>query len=397
MVIRKRDGSLTNAEKPIVKAMLNKGWRNQDIQALLNVGRKATVNSGRITEVKQDASITPASDEEVEQFVVKKRAYDQRTGLNSFDDERLIRARESMIVAVQIFNSPTVLFKTQVFAVLANIAWTYLLHEYYMRKLGSIAGTDGKTWALSFMLQRDDCPLTNGMKRNLTALKEIRDAVEHSVLGKGDSKWLSLFQACCLNFDRKITELFGEALSLQGELSFALQFAKLNLTQISEMQKHEIPSHIDALDARLRAGLTEEQLADLDYQFKVIYTFDSASKSEAHVQFVLPSSAEGKEISNILIKYKPADETHPYKPNAVCKEVAKRAGKTFTTHNHTQAWHLHKVRPGSGAKHPEKTNKEFCVFHPAHGDYTYSEKWVERLVAEVGDQAKWQAIRNQKI
>jgi len=83
MAVRNRDGSLTADEKPVVKALLKRGCRNQDIQALLNVGRKATVNSARITEVKQSAEIAPASDEVVEHFIAKKKAFDPRTGIVS--------------------------------------------------------------------------------------------------------------------------------------------------------------------------------------------------------------------------------------------------------------------------------------------------------------------------
>ncbi|OAN48448.1 hypothetical protein A6A04_20155 [Paramagnetospirillum marisnigri] len=372
MVVRKKDGSLTADEKPVVKALLNRGMRNQDIQALLNVGRKATVNSARITEVKKSDQIAPAPDDAVEHFIARKRAFDPKTGLNAFEDERLVRAREAMMVAVQVFNSPTVIFKTEVFAILANVAWTYLLHEHYLRTIGTIIGDDGKTWPLSFMLKRDDCPLTKGMKRNLNALKDIRDTVEHNILGKADDKWLSLFQACCLNFDRKIRELFGNALSLQGELAFALQFSKLNLEQVAELQRHDIPEHIEALDARLREGMTEEELTDLDYQFRVIYTLDNASKSQSHFQFIQPDSAEGKEITNILVKFRPADETHPYKHKAVWEEVSRRSGRNFNSRHHNQAWRLHGIRPRPGDAAPEKTNKKYCVYHPAHKDYTWA-------------------------
>ena len=100
----------------------------------MNRGRKATVNSARITEVKQNARIKQGTDDEVEFFIAKKKAWDSKTGLNLFDDERLIRAREAICLAVQVFNSPTTNFKTEVFAVIANIAWTYLMHEHYERK-----------------------------------------------------------------------------------------------------------------------------------------------------------------------------------------------------------------------------------------------------------------------
>ena len=39
-----------------------------------------------------------------------------------------------MILAAQIFNSAALDFKEEVFSLLANVAWTYLLHEYYDRR-----------------------------------------------------------------------------------------------------------------------------------------------------------------------------------------------------------------------------------------------------------------------
>jgi len=44
---RKREGGLTGEEKRIVKALLSTGARNQDIQALVNTGRGATINGAR--------------------------------------------------------------------------------------------------------------------------------------------------------------------------------------------------------------------------------------------------------------------------------------------------------------------------------------------------------------
>ena len=95
MPVRKKAGALTAEEKPIVKALLARKWRNQDIQDLLNRGRAATVNSARITEVMQ-SNVKVAGDDEVVFFIAKKKAWDSKTGLNLFDDERLLRARVSI-------------------------------------------------------------------------------------------------------------------------------------------------------------------------------------------------------------------------------------------------------------------------------------------------------------
>jgi hypothetical protein len=396
MSVRKKEGALTAEEKRVVKALILRGWRHQDIQALVNIGRVATINSGRISEMKQDKHVTPAADDQVAFYQLRKNSYDPSTKLNLFDDERLIRAREAMCLAVQLFNSPAYRFKTEVFAVLANIAWTYLLHEHYVRKKVKIVNDDGNSLALSQMLKRQDCPLSKGIKNNLESLKKIRDAVEHQLLARADARWLPLFQACCLNFDKSLCELFGSELSLQNELGLSLQFAKLDFDQVVTLQKYEIPARVEALDAQMNNALSDEERADLEYQFRVIYTFDSASKSRAHVHFVHPGSEEADQIRNVLVKHKLADEVYPYKPNVVAKSVAEKTGVKFTSNDHVRAWKLFKARPSLNAKQPGNTNQEYCVYHAAHKDYTYSQAWVEFLVEQVkadGGLAKIRAIK----
>lgn len=394
---KKKDVSLTDDEKRIVKALLTKGWRNQDIQALINTGRKATINSGRITGVKKNSDQEVASDDEVAFFQIRKRSYDPQTGLNKYEDERLVRAREAMILAVQSFNSAGLNFKTEVFTVLANIAWTYLLHEYYERRGVPIVGEDGRSWLLSQMIAKEDCPLADDVKSNLRAIKILRDKVEHLILGRADLRWSAIFQACCLNFDKAICELFGDQLTLSSELSIALQFAKIDIEQLEIVAKYEVPAEIAAIDALITDGMTEDQLNSVEFQFRVIYTLDAASKTRTHFQFVNPDSAEGKKIHNVLSKKVPADELYPYKPRVVEAQVRKKSGQAFTSNDHTKAWRLFKVRPRKGNAQPSNTDRRYCIYHPAHKDYTYSEAWVDRLVEEVADADGLAAIKAVKL
>jgi hypothetical protein len=136
--------SLTVQEKRVVKALLNTGERNQDIHVLINTGRVPSVNFGRISDTKKH-DIEPASDSDVSRFKFERSMIDLRTGLSPFWDERLVKSREAMLLAVQIFNMPLLRFKVEVFSVLVNISWTYLLHEYYDRQKVEIVGCDGNS------------------------------------------------------------------------------------------------------------------------------------------------------------------------------------------------------------------------------------------------------------
>lgn len=389
LVIKKREGALSAYEKTIVKGLLSKNWRNQDIQALVNIRRIATINSARITEVKQNKAIKPASNDDIDFYLVKKKNYDPQTGLNFYDDERLIRARESMILAVQIYNSPSMKFKTEVFSVLVNIAWTYLLHEHHEQKGVAIMQKDGRSLLLSQMLKRKDCPLSKSIIDNLNSIKTIRDAVEHTLFRKADLKWLSIFQACCLNFEKTIVELFGPDTTLKNDLSFSLQFSKLDFDQITELQKYDLPANIDALDAQLEDSISEESLSSLEYKFRVVYTFENSTKSKSHIKFLLPDDEGADEIQNVLVKHEISDKLWPHKASLVAKLVAEETGKKFSSHNHTQAWKKFKSRPATNAKNPEETNKDYCHYHTTHKDYTYSKKWVDFLVKTVSDEQKY--------
>jgi len=143
--------------------------------------------------------------------------------------------------------------------------------------------------------------------------------------------------------------------------------------------------------------MTEDQLSDLEYQFKVVYTFDNSTKSGAHIQFIHPGSEQATAIKSVLLKYKLADDDYPHKPGRVVELVQSRSGRSFTTNNHVQAWRFFKARPKSGAKQPNNTNKDFCIYHMAHRDYTYSEKWVDLLVKTVSDEAEFANVKSVKV
>jgi hypothetical protein len=394
---RRPQGALTAEEKHIVKGLLEAGERNQDIQALVNTGRSATINSGRITEVKQDDAIVPASSEELDFYRARKRSFDPQTGLNLYDDERLIRAREAMLLAVQVFNSPTLKFKAEVFAVHANIAWTYLLHEHFERHGIAIMQPDGRSLLLSQMIAREDCPLSQGMRDNLSSLKQIRDAVEHTLFRRADTMFLSIFQACCLNFDKAICDLFGSDLTLSNELSFSLQFAKMDLEHLAQVHGYDVPEHIRTLEQDIEDNLNDERSADIEYRFRVVYTFENSTKSKSHIKFVHPTDDEAEEVRNVLIRKEISDKLYPHKAGVVADMVQQSSGRAFSTHNHTQAWRKFDVRPRTGVAQPENTNRDYCIFHQAHGDYTYSAKWVDFIASFIASDENYEELRRFKL
>jgi hypothetical protein len=40
---------------------------------------------------------------------------------------------------------------------------------------------------------------------------------------------------------------------------------------------------------------------------------------------------------------------------------------------------------------------EATIYHPAHGDYTYSDKWIDHLLEEISNDQKFAAIKAVRI
>jgi hypothetical protein len=378
-----KGGVLSKEEKELVKGLLKRKCRNQDIQYLVNIGRRTTINSARITEVKR-SKIAPADDAALERYIAKKKTHNLQTGLNSFDTPHLVAGREAMMAAVQSFNNPAAMFRAQLFPVLANIAWTNALHEYYLGKKVNIKRRDGKTMALSEMLRRQDCPLSEPEKKNILAIKKIRDEIEHDCLLEADVAFVSIFQACCVNLNNFLIANYGQDTALSYEIGLALQFGNMDLSQLSALNNENLPSKIKSL----RDDLLDGNKTDTDnpkYAFNVAYTFISATKSKAHLNFYGQNTDEGKEMQNIIFKKVAIDDLYPYTPMKVSERVTNESGNPFPVHKHTKAWQRHRVRPHGRARDKTKTNKDYCHYNAANDCYLYNEKWVKLLVEENKD------------
>jgi hypothetical protein len=136
---RRRGNTLENWEIAIVKSMINREGpftNDQDILAYFTRPARS-VNHRLIGEIRTETkhkAIKRASNEELDAFLTTWPDIDHETGLSVRGDELLIKAREAMIAAVQIFNSAGLVFRTELFIVTAIIGWTYLLHAWFGRE-----------------------------------------------------------------------------------------------------------------------------------------------------------------------------------------------------------------------------------------------------------------------
>jgi hypothetical protein len=389
--VRRRGNKLERWEIALIKAVVADGrWPNdQDILAYFTRPTRS-INHRAIAEIrtgKKHTAVKAVTVEDLEGFLASWPEIDAETGLSLRGDELLIKAREAMIAAVHTFNGAGLTFRAELFIVTAVIAWTYLLHAWFKREgvdyrhtsnqngqkvvVKTPSGAD-KFWELGQCLKHPRCPVEQGAKDNLAFLLELRHEIEHRSTNRIDDAVSAKLQACCINFNDAIKQLFGAQYALERRLPIALQFVTFSPDQRAILKKAGgLPRNVEAMMDGFEGRLTPEQQADPRYAFRVFMvgrTANRAPSADLAVEIVPPGS-EVAEKFNIALK---EVEKKKYLPSEVVKQMKVEGWDRFTMDSHTRLWKK------LDAKNPAKGYGAIAVGKT----WCWYETWLNRVREE---------------
>lgn len=392
-IVRKRTNKLERWEIALVKKMMaTLELNDQDILAYFTRPTRS-INHARIAEIRNNAkhqSVSPASQNKLDEYLEAWPEIDSVTGKHIRDDELLLKAREAMICAVQCYNNPRALFKSENFIVLAIIANTYLLHWHYI-KLGvdirykrqvngetTIVKTKHgaeKHWELDACLADSNCPFDDATKENLKFLISIRHEIEHQLTTRIDDSISAKLQACALNFNNSIKLLSGASRGLDNELGLAIQFTTIDRDQRNILlAEKDIPANLVAAVVEFEENLSDEIIENPSYAYRVAYieqNVNSRGKADQVVEFVRNGTERGETIRVALKE----TEKPKYKPGQVVSLMKEEGFPRFTQYKHTLLW------KAADAKNPQN---QFGIKLNDGAWYWYT-TWVEKvreLIAE---------------
>ena len=150
-----------------------------------------------------------------------------------------------------------------------NIAWTYLLHAHYRhtgvehryyRGTGKgrrcyewTAEGSFKYWDLRKCLAAAECPLDNETEKNLSVPdRALRDEITHHMSPALDEFVSARYQACCLNYNRYVKQLFGDQYGIDQHLSYSLRFTRISREQLSAPSQADLPGKRQVVYRALR-------------------------------------------------------------------------------------------------------------------------------------------------
>lgn len=347
---------------------------------------------------------------------------DRRIGKNL--KPYLQKAKDSALLAVEVYNKPAVKFRSAGFIALMTIAWTALLHAvflrkgthpYYKSKNGRYQKIDGdfRHWELgecAKQLWGNDTE--NPVRKNLEFFIPLRNKIEHRHIPELDTAIFGECQALLLNFDAALGNYFGAKHQLRESLSFSLQLFPSGESFAQAVKANKGLSDVKRFIDDYRGMLNPNVSGSSQFAFKafLIQVANHESSDALPIQFVQYDKLTAEQKSEfekfaVMVKWKSSNVINSglMKPGAVVKAVQEALGNPkvqringevdkFNQATHERCWKRYGVRPAKGAKKPETTNQEYCVFDQPHGDYLYKPAWVDFLIDKMKDDVEYLAL-----
>ena len=170
---------------------------------------------------------------------------------NEIIDRLLDKSKEAFILAIEIYNKPTIKYRVEGFSFFICNAWELLLKAHMMNKFGkeSIYYKDkpNRTITLENCLQKVFSNEKSPIRRNLEKIVELRNTSTHFITEEYEMVYIPLFQACVLNYVNKMMEFHNIDVTEvipQNFLTLAVSMKALDENIIRAKYPEEIANRI---------------------------------------------------------------------------------------------------------------------------------------------------------
>ena len=291
------------------------------------------------------------------------------------------RSRDNMVLALELYNRPSLKNRIDGFALLFCAAWEQLLKAEIVEETGEDSifrkKKPGRPRETISLRQAIELRLRSGtsIKKNLEYITGLRDKAAHLLMPEVRSTLGYLFQAGILNYASRFSEFAGDAfiddttglVSLVGE--DAPPPAAVLIRNYGEITGIEIGELVQ----KVRQDIEKD--SDQEFSISVQHRLVLTKKvDDADIQL---STAGTGQTEGVLVEREIATEKrYPYRAGTLCPAVSERTNRPFNTYDLRSVCHREKWK---------KSNNEFHRLLTVTGSEThlYSEEALEWIVKKV--------------
>ena len=305
--------------------------------------------------------------------------------------DRLVdKAKEAFIMAIEVYNKPTIRYRLEGFSFFICNAWELMLKAYLIKTTGesSIYYPDkpNRTISLENCVQRVFTNAKSPMRLNLENIIDLRNTSTHFIIEEYEMLYVPLLQSCVLNFIQKMKDFHGIDMTEYIPENFITLSTRI--TQLDENSiRAKYPSQIAERLLNLQQTINPMIAANnSDFAIRVEHRYYQTKKREEATEYyhIERDASEGVRLIGIP---KDPNETHKYTTKKAIKEINRRLQKDSIQPLYAgKAVEINTYWFGLFVKFfGMKNDPNYCYTHRHYQNpqYSYSMKAIDFIVGEI--------------
>ncbi len=292
------------------------------------------------------------------------------------------KSKEAFILAIEIYNKPTIKYRVEGFAFFVCNAWELMLKAHLINSNISIYYSDkpNRTISLSECIKKIFTNDKDPLRLNPEKIIELRDISTHFVTEEYEMLYIPLFQACVFNFVEKMQKFHNFDMSTiipQNFLTLTVSMHSFNETEIRAKYSEQIAERILSMNSTL-LPLIENNNSGFAIKIEH-YNYITKDKNKATELVCIDNSA--KSNVKIIKELKNPNITHKYTMKKLNQEVNNRLKKLGINNIDFNQYHFQLFCNYYNIKNNEK----FCFINTVREipTYSYSIQTIDFIVEEI--------------
>ena len=250
----------------------------------------------------------------------------------------LRKSKDNMLLAIELYNRPSLENKIDGFVMLFCTSWEQLLKAIIIKKNGeqSIYKNSNKNGYKETISLRDSLNFVfiknNGIKKNISKIADLRDHAVHLLMPEIQGIASRLFQSGIFNYSSKFEEICEVPFlntDNTGMISLVGDFKTPALPMMSSIYGKAAE---DIISIAENLTLTVENTNDLSFAIPLNVTLQFAKKDSQGTQIILTQAQDGMtglKEALVIEKNVDAERTHIYKQNQAIIEINKKLHEKY--------------------------------------------------------------------
>lgn len=311
------------------------------------------------------------------------------------DDNELVarlleKSEEAFLMAIEIYNKPSIRYRVEGFGFFICNAWELMLKAQLIKTRGASSiyyrDNPNRTITLENCIKLVFTNEHSPIHKNLMRIVELRNTSTHFVVEEYEMVYIPLFQACILNYTEKMQEFHDidiTKLVPQNFLTLSVSMKALDAAEIRAKYPGQIAERLINTRSMLSSEIAENNNA---YAIRIEhYHYITKDRSKATDIVHIESSAEAG--VQIIRELKDPNVTHKFNTKRCIQEINTRLARkgitvlhdgkptVFNSHHFSLFCKYYKI----------KENDKLCYIYTVNKSptYGYSIQAIDFIVSEI--------------